>query len=131
MGNNGKDDAKAMLKNQVIINKIKEVESRSVCQDLPPSMEPESSLFYSHDYASDHYLEVAYPGYTLLSYFFYDQFNVILPFTFRFPKWSLPFMFSSNILREVPISYTCLRCLFQLILLTFIDLTIFRKDYTL
>lgn len=70
MGNNGKDEVKAMLKDQESISKIKEPESGSVCQDLPPSMETESSLFCSHDYVSDHYPEVANPGYTLLSYFF-------------------------------------------------------------
>jgi len=129
VGNNGKDEAKAMLKNQESISKIKEAESRSVCQFLRPSMKPESSQFCSHDYASDHYPEVANPGYSLLSYS--SSFNVILTFTFRFPKWSLPFMPSSNILRDVPISSTCLRCLFHLILFGFTDLTIFRKDYTL
>jgi hypothetical protein len=31
VGNNGKEEAKAMPKNQESINKIKEAESRSVC----------------------------------------------------------------------------------------------------
>ena len=89
-GNNGKEEAKAMLKNQETISKIKETESRCVCQDLPPSTEPESSLFCSHDYAIDHYPEVANPDYTLLSYFFTTSLTLYSHLHLGFPSGFFP-----------------------------------------
>ena len=90
VGNNGKDEAKAMLKNQDSINKIKEAEIRSVCQDLPPSMEPESSIFCSQDYASDHYPEVTNPGYPLLAYFFTISLTLYSHLHLGFPSGLFP-----------------------------------------
>jgi hypothetical protein len=90
VGNNGKDEAKAMLKNQENISKMKETESRSVRQDLPPSMEPGGSLFCSHDYSCDHYPEVANPSYTLLYYFFTINLTLYSHLHLGFPSGLFP-----------------------------------------